>query len=823
MPADTNDLILRIRVVDGKDGSNQLKVVSQGVQQVGQASEKAEKSTKKLRASFNDVAGAFVGLLVAKKVAQGLLSVARAADEIQAGMAGIASVTDISTKSLDRLKSTILDVSEETGKAFGDVARATRSLIAQNLSPQAIEGLLGPLTRFQRVGDVTEKQATDLVVALGTMGVATQDTSAALDVMLKLANATALESKDFVDVLTRAGPAARVAGQSFAEMARSAALLRRGFQTGAVQGTSFNTLLNKMLDPKRQQFLRETFNVEVVDQFTGGLKPLTQILFELSEQVPKTEQGIGMLTQAFGPRAGGRVLATGIQAFKEGLRLSNGEIVKGTELMTQLQNEVDTAGGTVDKAFGKIMQNLGDQFNRLTVSISGLLGESAGPLVAALTQIVSLMADMAEGIRKVITAIPGFTTVISVVMALVGGFVALKAAQLGITAAFRIATVATNFMRTSTEGLNASLARTIALSRGAAGSLKGFATSAAASAAATSAAGKLTAGGAAAGAGGLARGAGMLGLAALPGLLLHESGLGETIGNAIGDFFFEVFNPEQARMMENTASSLEATSKAFAQAIPKFDISATLMAKVANKFEEILLDKQPTVIAEDVFTNLKRAGAELRERNAPGQKLVDEAIAQFTDFIDKGKAGIEVTTEERINFQNRIAALQSQIATFAGQGDVGSLQVSQNLKGLLGTLGQTLSEQNITQTRFREGVRASGTKFDVRDVPENDVVGIPIKTEMMRRVFQEFVRSKPVELAGKSNAERAAIAKQAAFLAVRKGDPDSISRIFEKLRGMTLKSTIDGEVKLLIGSDEISAAIDNSVNRGKANSLGVPE
>jgi TP901 family phage tail tape measure protein len=428
-------------------GEQQLKGAAAAMQQMGAQTQQTAAKLGKAKGEFQSVAGAFVSLFVANKLTQALKGVALAADEIAIGMSAITAVAGDTGQVAEKLKSKMLDVANSVGISFGEVAIATRNLIAQNLDPNSIGAFLEPLLQFQKVGELSQQQTSDLVVAMQTMGVESQNVAAGLDLTLKLANESALATRDFADVLTRAGPAARVANQSFAELARSAAILRRGFQTGAIEGTSFNTLLNKLLDPKRQQFLRETFNVEVVDEFNGGLRGLNDIFFELSEASQRTQGSIGLLLQEFGPRAGGRVLATALQAFQEGVDVTVDGVtkrLKGAELLEGVR-QMDAAGA-VTKAFDASMQNLTAQVNVFLTTAKTLLGEALMPMAAAMTTLVSVAASFAVGLRELFTEMPALATVVSTIATLVFSFTAFRAAQLAIAGSGRILRVAMAFM-----------------------------------------------------------------------------------------------------------------------------------------------------------------------------------------------------------------------------------------------------------------------------------------------------------------------------------------------------------------------------------------
>lgn len=817
--ATTNEVVIKVRV-DARGVGRDAGTAASAIENVTNAAKQAVVAGSKAKQTFTDVAGAFVSLLVAQKAAQAMRAVAQAADEIQMGMASIKAVTSLTGEAADSLKRKMLDTAETVGASFTSIAQTTRSLIAQSLSSKDVELLLEPLAKFQRVGDVSEKQATSLVVALGTMGVATVDTSAALDMMLKLANATALESKDFVDVLTRAGPVARTAGQSFGEMARTAALLKRGFQSGAVEGTNFTTAIVSLMDPARQKMLRETFNVNVVDSFTGKLKPLTQVMFELSQQVPKVDQGLGLLLKKFGVRAGARVFATGIQAFQEGLALSNGEIIRGTELLKTLQTESADSAGTVNKSFEEATNTLTDKTSQLKVAFVGLVGEAGGPLIGALTVLVSGLAAFTKNVREVFTITPLFGYLASATLAVAAAFITFKIAQIAVAASGRLVAVASNFAATSLGTMTTSIATsngTMVVATGTAGrlalALNGVAT--AGSRAATAAGGI---GGGAVGrvAGGVSRTA-----AALP-LIGSAAIIGATVGQMLGEAVFKTKLNKSATAFLTTAHTLEKTSSSFQQSIIELKFSASLLAETADKFEKTMLETQPTLIVGDVLNSIKQAGDLLSARGMGGQLAAVDASALFRRFAELAQNNIDITPKERIEFQGLLGQVQAQIASIAGRpGETQALKLSKDLIDVAKTIGVGLGAANVTSTRFRTAAEARGATGELSAIPQGDVVGIPLAEELLRNLKNEIFRSNALDPA-LSISERAATSAglAAANIAQRNKPANQVQSLSAQVLNVN-GLNIQGGIRLNVDGTDLMSSLDDAEGRAESRSLGM--
>lgn len=451
-----NGLNIQI-TVNAPNVEQTTSTVVRGLKQVEEAAKDTTKSTKEMRGEFVQVAGAFTSLAIGKQILGVLGAFAEKADAVTTGMAKIRSVTILQDAEEKSLKNTILSVSEATGNSFANVAEASKNLLAQSLNPKQVEEVLGPLFKLSKVGDLGVESATNLVVALGNMGVMGEKISPAFDVMLNLSNKSSLNVKDFVEVLTKAGPVAANLGVDFKDLAQTAALLRKGFSSGAEEGTSLVNALTAMTNPKKLKSLGEVFNVDLINRATGQLKPLMQIWQEVAKAVGTTAVDQGKLTQIFGSRTGARVFATAIGGFQRGMQFGD-SMKQGKELFSSLNEEANNAGGNLERSFSERMKTMGESVNQLKTALDNLLGVLGGGFASTLTSLVAGLTNVISSVREWLTANPELAATLGTVVGLIAQFAAGFAVFMTFFGAIKLVGFGIAFMRAGMLALSTTMA-----------------------------------------------------------------------------------------------------------------------------------------------------------------------------------------------------------------------------------------------------------------------------------------------------------------------------------------------------------------------------
>lgn len=450
-----NGLNIQI-TVNAPNVQQTTSTVAAGLNQVTQAAKQTTTQVKEMRGEFVQVAGAFTSLAIGRQILGVLGAFAEKADAVTTGMAKIRSVTQLQDAEEKSLKNTILSVSEATGTSFATVAEASKNLLAQSLNPAQVEAVLGPLFKLSKVGDLGVESATGLVVALGNMGVVGKQITPAFDVMLNLSNKSSLNVKDFVEVLTKAGPVAANLGIDFKDLAQTAALLRRGFSSGAEEGTSLVNALTAMTNPKKLKALGDVFNVGLINKATGQMKPLMQIWQEVANAVGNTAVDQGKLTQIFGSRTGARVFATAIGSFNRGMQFGDSMKI-GPELFASLNKEANNAGGNLEHSFSERMMTMGESVNQLKAALDNLLGVLGAGLAGTLTTLVSGLTNVVVSIREWLSANPALASTLGTVVGLIAQFAAGFAVFMTFFGAIKLVGFGIAFMRAGMMGLTTTL------------------------------------------------------------------------------------------------------------------------------------------------------------------------------------------------------------------------------------------------------------------------------------------------------------------------------------------------------------------------------
>ncbi len=409
--------------------------VAQALNQVAAAGTNAAKSAGGAQRQFAQLAGAFVQMTVGKQLLDVFGAVAIRTDAITMGMQNIKTVMETSFGAGEeaKLKGRIMDVAEVTGKSFGDVAEATKNLIAQGLSPDQASTLLMPLMKFATVGDVSIQKATDLTVALTNMGIGAEHAGAAFDVMFNLSRKTSLETKDFVDVMTRTAPVATTVGMSFNELAVTSAFMRKSFGAAKMEATALANTMLFLEKTKPEAKIKAAFGVDVLDKTTGRLKPLLTLIQEVNMAMLKGKGSEHDIADIFGGKTGAQVFAGGLATLRQGMNLG-GKQLFGQELIDALRATPGQSGGAVESAFSTKMEALTPQLERLKAAFDDLMGTVGSGFASSLTTATAGIADMVSNFRMFLSDHPQISSALGFLVdqfAKIGGVVGVFAVVSG--------------------------------------------------------------------------------------------------------------------------------------------------------------------------------------------------------------------------------------------------------------------------------------------------------------------------------------------------------------------------------------------------------
>lgn len=428
--------------------------VTAGLNQVAAAGSRAAQAAGGARQQFANLAGEFTKMVVGKHLIGLFSEMAMKADEVTQGMANIKSymLDSIDPVAMVHLKSTMMDVAETTGKSFADVSTAAKELISHGLSVEAVENILGPLTKFQTVSGISAEKATDLTMALTNMGIASDKVGQAFDVMMNLTSKTPIRAAEFTDVLIKAAPAATLAKQSFLEIASSAAILRKSFTSGKEEATALFQTISTLERTKIQDKLKKAFGVDVATDKNGGLKPLLNIIQDVNTAIQHGHGSIRDLYDIFGSRTGSKVFAGGIQTLQAGMQMG-GQNRMGQDLIDSTREAAGVSVGAVDKAFDVKMINLTAQIERLKVAFGDLIATFGGQFANSLTAIVQGVDNLIQGFRKLLEMNPVIKDIVGVLVSTGAKLALVVGGMLVLSGGVKIASLAFANLRTSLFGV----------------------------------------------------------------------------------------------------------------------------------------------------------------------------------------------------------------------------------------------------------------------------------------------------------------------------------------------------------------------------------
>ena len=412
--AETEELGLEVFVEGWRQFSKNMEQLSKDVDGL----EKDMKSTTKTGESFSVAIGTLaanavmeLGRVVAdaagKVVDFTMDSVAMAAD-FQSSMAVLSVAASSTSLEFDDLKAAALAVGGDTrllGVSATGAAESLTGLFKAGLTATEIFGdfnaymdegaqLGGALRASIDLAAATELdmvQASDLAaIALASFGAELETETeraafinAAMNNMVKAADASVAEVSGLAEALKMVGPTAGSAGISIEDVNNALALLSTRGIGGSMAGTSLNRMLMDLTKttPKAQDMMAE-LGISVFD-LEGNMLPLVDIIgqFEFALGDATDEQKAAALQSIFtaqGQRAMNTLLSEGADGWED--------MAQATEDAAGIQEQAAVMGGT----FNAQMEALDGTIETLQISIGDTLLNAASGLIGVFGDLVEV-------------------------------------------------------------------------------------------------------------------------------------------------------------------------------------------------------------------------------------------------------------------------------------------------------------------------------------------------------------------------------------------------------------------------------------------------
>jgi TP901 family phage tail tape measure protein len=341
---------------------------------------------------------------------------------------GLSDGSEESRKTLERLRLTARKVGAETQFTATQAGQGLDFLAMASFNAEQAMALLPGVTNLATVANVDLARSTDIASdSLGAFGLMTKDTiqltknfTRINDVMAATITRANTNMEDLFESIKKGAPSFTVAGQSLESFNALAGIMANSGLKGAESGTQLRNIMLRLASPTAEAS-KILNNLGIVTQDAdGNFRDIVDILadFEKGTKSMGSAQKSAALATVFGARSvtGVNILlqegTENIRKFREGLLSASGASQQMADVMRQsLLNRLKTLLSTVIELGFKFIDAFSAQGGSAIDSITQA-ARSLGPVFSFLGKVISLILPMMPY--------------------LIGGFVAYKAALIGV-------------------------------------------------------------------------------------------------------------------------------------------------------------------------------------------------------------------------------------------------------------------------------------------------------------------------------------------------------------------------------------------------------
>lgn len=307
--------------------------------------------------------GNILPLLAGATLSNAFVKAIKTGTEFEQTLTAIRELAQVSTKDMAKLSEEVLRLGSTTQFGPLEVAGAMKELALAGLDAKQQLEAVRPLLDFSVVGELPLDKAAKSLVSISTAyGYSATGFSHVGDVIAKTAAVTMSSVTD----MTEAFRTASVIAQQFkVNINDSAAVLGlmsqvgiRGSQAGVALRNMYSELLGASKDTRT--LLREKLGVDIIDNATRSVKPLTVIFGQLGEELSKLDtRGQLDILEKLGGKKGGKSLSA---------------------VLTAAVTEVGDAGKDIKSVLGKLQQDLIDAPGFVAMAAVGMAGTTKNQL-----------------------------------------------------------------------------------------------------------------------------------------------------------------------------------------------------------------------------------------------------------------------------------------------------------------------------------------------------------------------------------------------------------------------------------------------------------
>ncbi len=337
----------------------------------------------------------------------GIRNVVAEAREFELGMAKVAAISDIATDSAEAfmLEQAALSASMKTQFSPKEAAEGLQQFAGAGFNAQQQAQSLVPALRLAQAGMISvEESSRSMTAAMKVFGIQADEAGMVTDKLLKIANVTDLQASDLALALGTVGRGASAAKQNLDEMLISMGLVRNTGVQASVAASSVSSALIFMAN-KAEGFKSIGVSVTNAD---GTFRDFIDVVMDTD----KALAGVGDAAErtALASDLFGKFGLTAFQAvstqINNGMTTAEGKLVKGAEAVAYLREQMKGAEGTAAEFEEKILGTFEGQ-QKLLQGIGQNLKVALGkPFIELMKPMIKLLLPLAERFVAFVNALP---------------------------------------------------------------------------------------------------------------------------------------------------------------------------------------------------------------------------------------------------------------------------------------------------------------------------------------------------------------------------------------------------------------------------------
>lgn len=396
-----------------------LKNLGSGIESAGQ--------------KFMPVTAAITGL----GVATGKMAI-----DFEDAMAKVSTIADESEVPIDEMKDAILNLSNETGIAAGDIADNVYNAISAGQKTGDAVAFVGEAAKLAKAGFAESGDALDILTTImNSYGLKAEEVTKVSDMLIQTQNLGKTTVAELSSAMGKVIPTAKAQGVQLDSLAASYAVMTSNGIATAETTTYLNSMLNEL--GKQGTSASKAFAKGTEDIKEGGLTmaeamesgwELTDVLAVLDEQAKESGTSISNM---FGSAEAGKAAtvlmdnANQLTSAVESMRDSAGATGEAFEKLDTTSNQMNIAmnevknagielGEAVMTAVAPVMEKLADAIKQLTEWFSSLDDSQKqtivqiGALVAAIGPALIVIGNIVSAVGSLLAIVPQIAGVLQV-------------------------------------------------------------------------------------------------------------------------------------------------------------------------------------------------------------------------------------------------------------------------------------------------------------------------------------------------------------------------------------------------------------------------